>query len=366
MIRKLAIAIVLSVILSVPCAAYSAQAYALMDADTGRVLAQGNGSERLPMASTTKIMTALVAIESGDLNRMIKVPASCAGVEGSSMYLQAGEMLPLRDVLYGLMLCSGNDAAMCIAEVCGGLDSFVARMNERAEELGLTDTHFDNPSGLDGETHYTTALELAKIASEGLKNETFRTIVSTKSYTTGTRTMVNHNKMLSRYEGAVGVKTGFTKQSGRCLVSAAERNGRTLVAVTLNDPNDWEDHTAMLDFGFADMEETLLYAQGATVREVPVMTGMDDSVAVQTTQPVSAWLFADEQPEVVVKGPKFVYAPVRAGDSYGTLEWKSGDAVLASCPLVYAEDVSLDVSQEKQGVIERILSYFNDHSEGRK
>lgn len=366
LIRKWMLAAVLCGLLSVPCAAYSAQAYALMDADTGRVLAQENGSEQLPMASTTKIMTALVAVESGNLDRMIEVPASCAGVEGSSMYLQAGELLPLRDVLYGLMLSSGNDAAMCIAEISGGQQVFVSRMNERAQEMGLTNTHFDNPSGLDGETHYTTALELARIASEALQNETFRTIVGTKSYTTGTRTLVNHNKMLSRYEGAVGVKTGFTKKSGRCLVSAAERGGRTLVAVTLNDPDDWKDHAALLDSGFSQLEEKLLYPQGASVREVPVMTGMSDSVAVQTAEPVSAHVFADEVPEVVVQGAKFVYAPVKAGEVYGTLEWKSGDAVLASCPLVYAEDVALDVKQQKQGVIERILSYFSDHSEGRK
>lgn len=366
LIRKLLIAALLSGLLSGTCAAYSAQAYALMDADTGRVLSQGSGSERLPMASTTKIMTALVAVESGNLDRIIEVPASCAGTEGSSMYLQAGELLPLRDVLYGLLLSSGNDAAMCTAEVCGGLEPFVARMNERARELGLRDTHFDNPSGLDGETHYTTALELAKIASEALKNETFRTIVSTKTYTAGTRTLVNHNKLLSRYEGAVGVKTGFTKKSGRCLVSAAERGGRTLVAVTLNDPDDWKDHAALLDSGFEQLEETLLYAQGAPVCEVQVMTGVRGSVPVQTAQPVSAQIFANEKPEAVIKGAKFVYAPVRAGEVYGTLEWKSGNAVLASCPLVYAEDVALDVTQQKQGVIERILSYFSDHSEGRK
>lgn len=366
MIRKGILAVVLCAVLSVPGAAYSAQSYALVDADTGRVIAQGNGSQRLPMASTTKIMTALVAIESGDLERTIEVPVSAAGVEGSSMYLEAGEMLPLRDVLYGLMLASGNDAAMCVAEVCGGLEPFVSRMNERAEQMGLTDTHFDNPSGLDGETHYTTALELAKIASEALKNETFRKIVSTKTYTTGTRTLVNHNKMLSRYEGAIGVKTGFTKKSGRCLVSAAERNGRTLVAVTLHAPDDWADHTALLDSGFAQLEERLLYAQGASVWEVPVITGVQDSVAVQTTEPVSAFLFEGEQPEVVIQGAKFVYAPVQAGKQYGTLEWKSRGKVLASCPLVYAEDVILDIKQQRQGFLERILSYFNDHSEGQK
>lgn len=233
--------------------AYSAQAYAVLDADTGVLLDGAQETQRLPMASTTKIMTGLLAAESGKLQQIITVSAASAGVEGSSMYLKQGEQLPLQEVLYGLMLCSGNDAAECIAENLGGRNTFVRRMNERAQQLGLSNTHFDNPSGLDGKTHYTTAHELAQLAAAALKNPIFAQIVATKSYTAGTRTMVNHNKLLCMYPDAVGVKTGYTLTAGRCLVSAAKRNGRTVVAVTLHDRDDWNDHMHMLDAAFASM-----------------------------------------------------------------------------------------------------------------
>lgn len=234
---------VLALLLVLPRAgAVSARAAVVIDADTGKTLFEQNADSRLPMASTTKIMTALVALGEGDLDRVYTVKPEYAAVEGSSMYLKAGETLSLQDTLYGLMLASGNDAAVAIAGECGGMTAFVGKMNAKAAELGLTDTHFDNPNGLPSDTHYTTAHELAKITAAALKDPVFRQIVSTKSCTVSGHALSNHNRLLSMYDGAIGVKTGFTRAAGRCLVSAAERSGRTIIAVTLNDPNDWNDH----------------------------------------------------------------------------------------------------------------------------
>ena len=247
---------VLALLLVLPRAgAVSARGAVVIDADTGETLFEQNADSRLPMASTTKIMTALVALGEGDLDRVYIVKPEYAAVEGSSMYLKAGETLSLRDTLYGLMLASGNDAAVAIAGECGGMTAFVGKMNAKAAELGLMDTHFDNPNGLPSDTHYTTAHELAKITAAALKDPVFRQIVSTKSCTVSGHALSNHNRLLSMYDGAIGVKTGYTRAAGRCLVSAAERNGRTIIAVTLNDPNDWNDHMEMLDAGFAQYSD---------------------------------------------------------------------------------------------------------------
>ena len=220
--KKLWCGILLCLLLLPDSRALSAQSAVVMDADTGEVLLEQNGDARLPMASTTKIMTALVALGEGNLDREYTVKKEYTRVEGSSMYLQEGEKLTLRDTLYGLMLESGNDAAVAIAGECGGFDVFIEKMNAKAAELGLTDTHFDNPNGLSSETHYTTAHELAQITAAALRDPVFRQIVSTQSYTVGQRTLSNHNRLLSMYEGAIGVKTGYTKAAGRCLRSATD------------------------------------------------------------------------------------------------------------------------------------------------
>lgn len=340
-------------------AAYSASAYAVLSADTGVLLDASQGNQRLPMASTTKIMTGLLAAEDADIDRIITVPASCAGIEGSSMYLQAGEKLPLRDVLYGLMLCSGNDAAECVAAVCGGREAFIVRMNERAVELGLKDTHFDNPSGLDGETHYTTAYELAKLAAAALQNETFAEVVASKSYTSGTRTMVNHNKMLRLYDGAIGVKTGFTKTAGRCLVSAAQRDGRTVVAVTLNDGNDWNDHAQMLDAAFADMHTEKWAQAGDAAVKIPIQTGTKQTVNAVYADDLTDTLLAGEQTELQVSCVPFLYAPVEQGTSCGYARVVCGDVMLCETELVCGSAVELDTAQEDTSRKERFLLWWD-------
>ncbi|MBN2984357.1 D-alanyl-D-alanine carboxypeptidase family protein [Cohnella algarum] len=235
-----------------------AQAAALIDVRSGRLLYDHRGDEPMRIASLTKIMTAIVAIEHGDPSGVVTVSKRAAGKEGSSIYLKAGEKMKLADMLYGLMLRSGNDAAMAIAEHVGGsVEGFVFLMNRKAEELGLDRTRFANPSGLDQDGHYSTANDLAKLAAYALHNDLFREIVRTKvktapnPYDPWDYKWVNKNKMLFQYEGADGVKTGYTKKALRCLVSSATKNGQQLVAVTLNDRDDWLDHRNMLDYGFA-------------------------------------------------------------------------------------------------------------------
>lgn len=236
-----------------------ARSAALIDVSSGRLLYSQMGDERMKIASLTKIMTAIVAIENGKLESIVKVSARAAGKEGSSLYLKAGEEITLHNVLYGLMLRSGNDAAMAIAEHVGGtVEGFAYLMNKKAEELGLTNSQFMNPHGLDQQGHYSSANDLAKLTAYALHNPDFKTIVSTKVKSAPNPNeawdykWVNKNKMLRMYEGADGVKTGYTKQALRTLVSSATRNGQQLVAVTLNDGDDWTDHRNLLDFGFAN------------------------------------------------------------------------------------------------------------------
>ena len=227
----------------------SAAAAVLMDADSGRLLYDKNGEKRMLIASTTKLMTALVALEQGDLQQEITVTGGHMA-EGSSMYLRPGEKLTLETLLYGLLLSSGNDAALAVTECMGGAVPFVARMNEKAAELGMENTHFANPNGLDDEAHYSTAEDMAKLAAAAMDDPVLRRVASTRTARIGGRTLTNHNKLLSRVEGCVGLKTGYTKAAGRTLVSCAERDGVRLVAVTLQDGDDWNDHASLYEQGF--------------------------------------------------------------------------------------------------------------------
>lgn len=232
---------------------------ALYSPETKSFLYQNNANEKLPMASTTKIVTALIAIETLDPDEIIRVPKEAVGVEGSSLYLKENDELFAQDLIYSVLLQSANDAATVLAlKISGSIEAFSEKMNERVAKMGVTETVFKNPHGLDSEGHYTTAHDLSVIAAEALSNDTFKKITSTYKYSFSIgdekRTVINHNKLLKCYDGCIGVKTGYTKRSGRCLVSAAKKNGITLVAVTLNDPNDWSHHKKMLDYGFDNLE----------------------------------------------------------------------------------------------------------------
>ena len=227
----------------------SATAAVLMDADMGQVLYEKNGDRQMLIASTTKIMTALVVLEHAAPDDVITVTPDHMA-EGSSMYLRAGETVRVEELLYGLLLCSGNDAALALTECAGGLTPFVALMNEKAAALGMAHTSFANPNGLDADGHYSTARDMAVLAAAAVENPTFRRICSSRSVTIGQRTMENHNRLLRQVEGCVGLKTGYTRAAGRTLVSCTERDGCRLVAVTLRDGNDWADHAALYDYGF--------------------------------------------------------------------------------------------------------------------
>ena len=228
----------------------NAKAYTLYNPETNFFLCGENINQKLPMASTTKIMTALIAIEELDPKEEIMITGQAVGVEGSSLYLAEGDIITVRDLIYSVLLQSANDASVALAMRIGGsIDAFAEKMNERAKLIGATDTNFKNPHGLDESDHYTTAKDLALIAAAALKNETFREITSTYKYsfTMGdkTRILVNHNKLLQQYDGCIGIKTGYTKKCGRCLVSAAYKDGITLIAVTLSAPDDWRNHKSL-------------------------------------------------------------------------------------------------------------------------
>lgn len=356
---------VLCLPLSAAAPSVSAKSAVLIEAETGRVLYQKNAFVRLPMASTTKIMTALVAIGSGNIDRVVTIPVEATGIEGSSVYLYPGEKLTLRQLIYALLLESANDAATAIAiEVAGSVEAFAVLMNRKATELGLSATHFMNPHGLDHEAHYTTAYDLARIAAAALAEPVFRDICSTTRKTIplkgdeGTRVLVNHNKMLTRYEGAIGVKTGFTKKSGRCLVSAAERDGLTLVAVTLCAPDDWDDHTTMLDFGFARYERESFADAGALTLELPVVGGASSTVAVQNTETLSALLLREHGTVTRrVEAARFLYAPVARGQVVGRVVYECDGVEIASSSLVAAGEV-VSMRTEKQGFLSWLRRIF--------
>ena len=232
----------------------SARCAVLYDVNSQTFLYEKNADERRGMASTTKIATAMVVIESGRLDESVTIKKEMTGVEGSSLYLKEGEVLTVRELLYGLMLRSANDASVALAiHLYGTVEAFVEQMNALCKKIGLENTHFENPNGLDGEEHYTTARELALLSAYAERNETFREVVSTKNYRIGKgencRLLQNHNKMLSMYDGVGGIKTGFTKKCGRTLVSSLYKGSAHLICVTLNAPDDWRDHKCLLDYG---------------------------------------------------------------------------------------------------------------------
>ena len=329
----------------------SAAGAVLMDGGTGRVLYEKDSHTPRLIASTTKLMTALVALESGHrLEEMVTVAPEWAGVEGSSIYLRPGEEITLEALLYGLLLRSGNDAALAIAGHCGGtVERFVAQMNAKARELGMADTHFANPNALDAEGHHSTAYDMALLARACLENEALAKIAATRSITLGTRTFTNHNKLLWRYEGCVGLKTGYTEHAGRTLVSAARRKGLTLICVTLNAPSDWADHAALFDWGFANYEAYSLSQAGERVGQLPVSGGLTPVCPVETGADLAAALSPDERVEAAWELSEVcLTAPVSAGTQVGEMIYYVNSKELARVPLVAGRDIS-DISAPKRG-----------------
>lgn len=349
----------MSLCLSVNTAALgtSAKAAILINADTGEVIYEHNADLELPMASTTKIMTGLLLCENGDLEREITVTAEMLRVEGSSMGLLAGDRVTLHDLLYGLMLASGNDAANVIAYTLGGtVNGFAKIMNNKAVELGLKNTNFVTPSGLDAEGHYTTARDLASLTRYALQNETFKGAVSAKSAILNygnppyRRTLTNHNKLLKTYQYAIGVKTGFTKKSGRCLVSAAERDGKCVVAVTLNDGNDWADHEALLEYGLSAVK-TIEISPECESFEIPIISGKQNSLTV-SVKPYSVSCVEGDGFSCEINLPQFVYAPVSVGETVGSAVYKQNGKIIAKIPVCAETQVA--TSPQKKGFYDSV------------
>ena len=318
----------------------SASSAILINSDTDEVIFSKGADEKRGMASTTKIMTAILAIENVNLDKEIRIPNAAIGVEGSSLYLKHGEKMTMRELLYGLMLRSANDAAEAIAiTVSGSVEEFSKFMNEKAASLKLSNTHFTNPHGLSDDNHYTSARDLALLASYAMKNDVFREICSTKkANVSGNRTVVNHNKLLFTFDGVCGVKTGFTKATGRCLVSAASRNGVNLICVTLNAPDDWNDHKRMLEYGFNEYEAITLVNEGDYVYSLPIIGGDTESVALVSDKKVTVCLKKNRGS--IVESLKLLrprFAPIYKGEILGSIIYTLDGKEIASVPLVAKE-----------------------------
>ncbi len=330
----------------------SAKSSILLDAQTGRILHAKNEQAQSLIASTTKIMTGLLVCELCDLNEVVSISKEAVGVEGTSLYLKENERLQVKTLLYGMMLHSGNDAACALAvHVDGSCEKFAARMNARAKELGLAQTSFANPSGLDAPEHHSTAYDLAMLARAAMENETFRSVVCTKQITLEGRTFTNHNKLLWRYEGCCGVKTGYTRAAGRVLVSAAERGGRRLIAVTISDRNDWADHEALYEYGFSQFENRKLLQAEEIVCTVPVFGGVDDEAELVAGADLSWAVREGEEVSLRLEAPQYFFAPVLTGEVGSACLLVDGTEV-ARVPLYVASAVD---AQPPRSLIERIF-----------
>lgn len=302
----------------------SAKSACLIVADSGETIYEKDCDLTLPMASTTKMMTALIAAESGKWEETVTVSVNAQNQEGSSIYLRENDRIKLSDLVCGMMLNSGNDAAVATAEhIAGSCDSFARIMTERAKELGAKNTSFQNPSGLDADNHYSTAHDLALIGSEVIRNEKLSEIIKSKEMQLtdeeGNITYLrNHNKLLWSYDGMIGIKTGFTKKSGRCLVTAAEREGVTLIAVTLSAPDDWADHKKLLDYGFDMCERRTIVEQGEELKEIEVdgerlaLVAAEDIPAVNVKR-------KREEINLEIKCVNNLSAPVKEGEKLGVV-----------------------------------------------
>lgn len=324
----------------------SAAGAVLISADTGEILYSVNCDKKLPMASTTKIMTTLLCLESGNLYEEFIVDSEAIKVEGSSMGLREGDIVTKYALCCGMLLPSGNDAANAAAvRIAGSIEVFAEMMNERARELGLSRTYFVTPSGLDGEGHGSSAYDMAILAREALKNDTFREICSCESIKLSfgnppyDRWLNNTNKLLTMYDGVYGVKTGFTDEAGRCLVSACERDGKELICVTLNDKNDWNDHIAMYEYGFSVSESV----------EIPIpecyeldLVGADEERALLSAgnEPVTVTVSEYDKEDFyfeVLSSP-FIYAPVQAGEQLAELRILCDGREVKRVPLIATAD----------------------------
>ncbi|HHV96509.1 MAG TPA: D-alanyl-D-alanine carboxypeptidase [Clostridiaceae bacterium] len=323
----------------------NAAAAIVMDMESGRILYEKNAYRRMPIASTTKIMTAILAIELGNLEDIVTVSKRASSIGGSVINLRTGEEIKLKDLLYGLMLRSGNDAAIAIAEHIGGsVENFVEMMNYKAKLLGARNTNFVTPHGLDREGHYSTAYDLAVITRYALQNPVFSQIVGTKNIIAGSRNLYNTNEMLDLYPGADGVKTGYTGQAGRCLVTSATRNGQRYISVVLNCPTRAlraQSSKKILDYAFSNYKPYTLLNAGEKIARVSIIKGIEDMVSVEAVNDIFIPLSKDEyeriQKKVII--PEYLEAPVYAGITVGEVQFFLDGKLLAHSELKTSADV---------------------------
>ena len=334
--------------------AVSAQSCILMEAVTGEILYEKQAQEQRPMASTTKIMTTLLCLESGDLDTEFPVDTDAIHVEGSSMGLVEGDIVTKRALCYGMLLPSGNDAAGAAAvKLAGNYAAFAEQMNQKAAELGMTQTHFVTPSGLHDDQHYSTAYDMALLTAAAMQNETFREICRQPSAKVCfgnppyERWLTNSNKLLTMDETVVGVKTGFTDEAGRCLVSACVRNGIMLICVTLNDRDDWNDHTALLDYGFSTFPRQVLAEEGEELGRVPLQGSLLHMASVEARETVAYPLKQGEEVTMEVDLPDQAEAPVVQGEIAGSVRFLVGSRQVGQTYLVWSGSARRDVVKER-------------------
>ena len=322
----------------------------------GEIVCERNSDQIHLIASTTKLMTALVVIERCQLDESLEIRAEWCGIEGSSMYLLPGQWCTVRELLLGLLLASANDAAVALAcHTAGDVESFAVLMNEQARALGMQNSSFVNPHGLDAEGHYSTARDLALLMNRCMAEPEFAELCTQRSATVGAQTFFNHNKLLSRCPGCIGGKTGYTKAAGRCLVSCAEREGTRFICVTLSDPNDWNDHIRLYDWAFSRYAVRCVVDESVCF-DVPVLSGEEQSVTVRPQGTCHLFLPRDAQPQLIAEMPRFAFAPLEEGAAAGRLLvlWEGRE--LAEIPLVYASGVTATEPSMLTLILEELLS----------
>ena len=375
--KKILSVLAVSMLLAVPLRVYaenpvpevSAKACVLIEEKTGKILFEKNSAEKLPMASTTKIMTTLLCIESGGLDDEFVVDSEAIKVEGSSMGLVEGDVVTKRSLCYGMLLPSGNDAANAAAVKIGGsIEEFAKMMNERAEQIGMTRTCFVTPSGLEGEGHGSSAYDMALLAREALKNPLFAEICSESEAKVRfgnppyDRWLKNTNKLLTMYDGVKGVKTGFTDEAGRCLVSACERDGISLICVTLNDKNDWDDHSRMYDYGFSHITPAELSSD--EIYPLTVVGGTEETIPVKVQGSITIGddgkLMNKISSEIIM--PPFVYTNVKLDDKVGEMRWYYDGRYIGSLDITAMKNAYFK-SEEKseKNILDKIKDFlFNN------
>ena len=341
----------------------SAKAAVLIEAETGTIILAKNENQKLPMASTTKIMTTLLTLESGDLDKVYAVPDDALMTEGSSMGLCFGESVTKNELCYGMMLPSGNDAANTAALlISGSFESFAQRMNRRASKIGMNNSNFVTPSGLHDEKHYSTAYDMALLTREALKNERFCEICRTKSIKLSSdgfqsdKYLSNTNRLLTKYQYCIGVKTGFTDEAGRCLVSAAEKDGVKLIAVTLNASDDWNDHIKMFETGFSCTKR--VKPNNFTDKfSVGLVGGTSDSMKCRLSEAPMFTSVNGSLPDIAEKVfiPDFVYAPIMEGDEVGYVEYSAYGDVLCRRVIVADESCPYKIGDVKKSLYNSVI-----------